>query len=274
MIISFSLDKTTEKNKRKGEKIRHMFETVKHVNCGRFIARDQWIHPTRTERTFEIIFMIDGEAHMREDNVEYHLKKDDVLVLLPHHLHTGIAYSYPASFYWLHYLDGPPLPFSSTHIKSPYHLSLLFKQLLHHTAQTPTGEAADYFTRLILLNIYDANTQSTNNALINRVTTWIQANDDRQLQANEVAEYFGYNVDHLSRLFRANLGKSLKQYLIDVKLDQIKNHLLNPRFTLTQIAMNTGFDDYKIFLKFFKYHEKMTPTKFRQIYTQTTINTK
>ena len=150
---------------------------------------------------------------------------------------------------------------------------MLFKQLLHQAAQTPTGEGPDYLTRLILMNVFDSNVQINNNALTNRVITWIQANNDRQLQAGEVAEYFGYNVDHLSRLFRSCFGKSLKQYLIDVKLDQIKHHLLNTNHTLTQIAINTGFTDYKIFLKFFKYHEKMTPTEFRKIYFQTIVNT-
>lgn len=29
------------------------------------------------------------------------------------------------------------------------------------------------------------------------------------------------------------------------------------------------FEEYKYFLKFFKYNEKMTPTEFRNIYTKT-----
>ena len=42
--------------------------------------------------------------------------------------------------------------------------------------------------------------------------------------------------------------------------------LLETEHTLAEVADLSGFTDYKLFLKFFKYHEGMTPTEFREVY--------
>ncbi|MBQ2780616.1 MAG: helix-turn-helix domain-containing protein [Clostridia bacterium] len=58
------------------------------------------------------------------------------------------------------------------------------------------------------------------------------------------------------------------------KILLIKNLLLNTNATLTEVASTCGFEEYKYFLKFFKYHENMTPTEFCNIYAKTHINNK
>lgn len=55
---------------------------------------------------------------------------------------------------------------------------------------------------------------------------------------------------------------------------QIKTLLITDELTLAQVATNTGFREYKYFLKFFKYHEGISPTQFLKIYPKTHINTK
>ena len=57
-------------------------------------------------------------------------------------------------------------------------------------------------------------------------------------------------------------------------MDHIKKLLLTGDMTLTQIASSTGFAEYKYFLKFFKYHEGITPTQFLASYPKTHINIK
>ena len=84
----------------------------------------------------------------------------------------------------------------------------------------------------------------------------------------------GYNADYISRLFKAHYGKSLKEYMSNVKIDYIKQLLLTSELPLSDVAYNAGFYDYKYFLKFFKYHEGITPTQFLKAYPKTHINKK
>ena len=41
-----------------------------------------------------------------------------------------------------------------------------------------------------------------------------------------------------------------------------------------RMAKAAGFDDYRAFLKFFRYHEGLTPTEFRNLYYNTHTNNK
>ena len=40
----------------------------------------------------------------------------------------------------------------------------------------------------------------------------------------------------------------------------------NEDYSLAEIADETGFTDYKLFLKFFRYHAGCTPSEFRKVY--------
>ena len=105
-----------------------------------------------------------------------------------------------------------------------------------------------------------------------RVREWVRINSDRRLDVGQIADHFGYNPDYLCRLIRANYGCSLKELIAEHKMNDIKKQLLNTDHTLLQIASDLGFADYKQFLKFFRYHQGMTPTEFRSVYYSTHTN--
>ena len=54
--------------------------------------------------------------------------------------------------------------------------------------------------------------------------------------------------------------------IVDRRMDYLKFLLTEREFTLTEIADRGGFADVKLFLKFFAYHEGITPTRFREVY--------
>jgi transcriptional regulator GlxA family with amidase domain len=96
-----------------------------------------------------------------------------------------------------------------------------------------------------------------------KIEEWIRINSDRPLSVSAVAEHFGYNEDYISKLFRRESGVGLKAYIDSMRLLRIKGLLSTTAFPLQKISDECGFEDYKAFLKFFTYHEGVTPTKFR-----------
>ena len=109
---------------------------------------------------------------------------------------------------------------------------------------------------------------------INSISEWIRNNGDKILKVLDIPDHLGYNADYLSRLFKKHYNISLKEYTDKVKIQEIKNMLLNSNQTLKEVAENCGFNDYKYFPKFFKYHEGMTPTEFYNTYSKIHINNK
>ncbi len=253
-----------------------MLESVRYVSGGKFISRGQWIHPDRIIDSYEVIFVIKGEVFINENGREYRLSENDLLILDPELRHFGYRESSDTSFYWMHWTCDTKL-FPDTkelNLSKPYNLSILFSQLLNYTFEKAPSEILDYTARLILGEIYFKSGNDGDIRIANTAADWIRANSDLQIKTSDVSRHFGYNSDYISRLFKRAYKKSLKEYIDEAKTEYIKNMLLNTSMTLNEISSSCGFKEYKYFLKFFKYHTKMTPTEFLGIYSGTHINIK
>jgi AraC-like DNA-binding protein len=252
-----------------------MLESVSHISCGKFISREEWIHPSRKEKTYEILFVTKGKVLIAEEEAEYSLGENEVLILEPKKKHFGTEKSRDTQFFWLHFSGLDAIPEGKKHLKieNSYNLLLLFKQILSYTIDHKPAEALDYLTRLILLELFCENLSFDSDYMVEKASAWIRANRDRAITVKDLARHFGYNEDYLNRSFKAHYGKPIKSYIDRERIGFIKQLLLEDALTLAEVAQKTGFQDYKYFLKYFKYHEGITPTEFKLTYSKTMINT-
>ena len=79
-----------------------------------------------------------------------------------------------------------------------------------------------------------------------------------------MCEYLNYSRDYISKLFLSSYGITIKKYIDNKKIAISKQLLLTSKMSLGQISAALGFDDAGQFYKFFKYHEKISPTEFRE----------
>ena len=253
-----------------------MFENVVCCGAGKFVSHGEWCHSERIIHSHEIIFVLSGTVYIAEGDTFYELKQNDLLLLDPMRRHFGYKRSSETSFYWLHFTGGPEIPSALKYqsIADSYNLSLLFRQLMHYRTENHSSESLDYVTRLILMDCFFNQKQAHTNRLVKEASAWIYANRDIPLKVTQVAEHFNYNPDYINRLFKANCGKSVKEYINHIKIEYIKTLLLTSDLPLMDVAGAAGVSDYKYFLKFFKYHEGMTPSQFLNAYPGTHLNKK
>lgn len=255
-----------------------MNESIHYQMAGHFSSRGEWLHPRRKMNTYEYIFLTQGRAYIEEDGKKYALGEGELLLLEPELEHSGFEKSLePVSFFWMHFYGQVSRELLPKHIKPECasRLTVLFRQLLHYSNSSDyPALAADLVTRLILTEICAefAKREAPTPSLYVRVCEWCRTNSDRKLTATEVADHFGYNKDYLNRMFAKYGGSGLKEYINDRRMELIRAKLLTDGLTLKQIAEISGFDDYKDFLKFFRYHEGITPTEYRNLYYKTHTN--
>ena len=270
---------STTKNVEKGRKS-DLFEDVRFDAAGKFTSRGEWIHPSITIPTTEIIIVTDGHFRLDEDGNVYTLSPGDVIFLSPLTPHKGIEVTKDkVSFYWIHmYGFDPDSELASAKhfsLREPHHVSILCRQLLHYCSTSDNTEITDH---LLLVLLHELAIQSrpydSENALVAKMVEWIRINSDRKITPGSVAEKFGYNEDYITRLFKKHYGEGVKVQINEQKLGRIRRLLLESDMTLAQIADAAGFSDYKLFLKFFKYHTDMTPSEFRQVYYAIHTNNK
>ena len=253
-----------------------MFENVKNCDVGKFVSTGKWIHPDRTIDSYEIIFVTKGEVYINEDGINYHIKPDELLVLQPYLHHYGYKTSTNTEFFLLHWYGGSDITPNIKHrrIENPYIISLYLRQLLVARVSQKSTEGMDYLTRLILIEIYSHSNPSTVSHTAEKIAAWIKANCHTFITETQIAKQFGYNPDYLNRLFKSSFSKTIKQYMNEKRMEHIKGLMLGNDLTLKEIAYRSGFTEYKYFLKFFKYHENITPTEFYKLYAKTYINSR
>ncbi|MDO5668222.1 MAG: AraC family transcriptional regulator [Alcaligenaceae bacterium] len=98
---------------------------------------------------------------------------------------------------------------------------------------------------------------------INAKKTLIKLSQEPQVSLDEVANALGVSSRHLTRIF-ARHGLSPIKWLWDYRLDQAYNLIKkNPKLSMTEIALNTGFNDSAHFSKAFSKKFGISPSRIK-----------
>ena len=95
---------------------------------------------------------------------------------------------------------------------------------------------------------------------------YIEANySDATLNVNALSEHFDRPAPFVSRYFKEMNGTNLTQYIHKVRLEHVKEKLLQDE-KLETIAVTCGFGSLRSFLRIFKQYEGVTPTQYRELH--------
>lgn len=88
----------------------------------------------------------------------------------------------------------------------------------------------------------------------------------RQLAVSEfLAQEFGMSYSVISRLFSAEEGRTIENYLINLRVERVKELIRYRQMTLAEIADEAGYSSVAHLSRMFKRITGMTPTDFRNI---------
>ena len=245
--------------------------------AGLFQIDGEWIHPERTEDSFEIIYVTRGEVYMSYGDTEVHAKEGELFILPPHVPRKGTRKTCNVGFYWVHFRtpDGS-LPFETRFFEN-FENSYLFKELLH-SCNLPV-KPEPLINAVLMHIIAELCRLSEENAgrydsTAERIYEWIRINSYADLTVSAVARQFGYSSDHISRICKANYKMSAGELIDRFLILRAKKRLSNTSKYVKEIAAELRFRDDKAFIGYFKYHEGMTPTDFRNRYGKLYMNNK
>lgn len=163
---------------------------------------------------------------------------------------------------------------------------LFFNQLLHiykEKKQYYSKTTRDYWATMLLLELHQLsyhhwlieNDQHKERKLT-QITEWIKANSHHPITYDTVATQFNYNKkNYLNRYFKSKkIGVTINHYIHIERIEKKAKELLyRTDKTIKEIAYTVGYtDEKKYFLKMFKKHENITPSRYRNIYYNTCIN--
>lgn len=98
---------------------------------------------------------------------------------------------------------------------------------------------------------------------IEKTITYIHQNyGDPTLDNTAISQYVGISTNHLSFLFKDQLGTTIHKYVTHIRIEQAKIRILAGDQTLTAIAEQVGFSSIYLFSRSFKAHVGVKPSMF------------
>ena len=96
-----------------------------------------------------------------------------------------------------------------------------------------------------------------------KVFEFIEANFHRPLELKEVAANLGYSPAYLTNLVRQKTGRTVKQWIIERRMNKARQLLLDTEQAIAQIATDTGYTDTGYFIRQFKQIHGTSPNIWR-----------
>lgn len=268
--------------------------------CGKFKSPSpEWMHLTRRLIDFELMLVTEGTLYIASNENKYTVKKGEYLLMKP----TDLQYGHQASdctFYWFHFTynnnyNDPVLihDYDEKAISDISHLLIpekgtlslaeriiiLMKQLQDSAKRYGDTTLNQYLASAILSELSnqsylfqrhgDINQQ---HQLYNDICDYITLHISENIKVSEVASYFGYNKKYLPSFFRKHSGITVKQYILQTKMEFAKAELTDTNHSISQVAYNIGFNDVHNFSIAFKKITGLSPSDYRNSYNKRNLN--
>ena len=123
-----------------------------------------------------------------------------------------------------------------------------------------------FFYEMLMGNYITPADKEENKSLasIKKILDYINLNYSQSLTAAELTALSNYSEYYFMKLFKQYTGKTLIAYINDLRIEKAKPMLLHSDSSVTEIALEVGFNNTSYFIKKFQQATGMSPHKFRR----------
>ena len=100
---------------------------------------------------------------------------------------------------------------------------------------------------------------------IHGITDYLYEHYSENLSLPQLAEHFALSPSYLSRSFKKAAGLGLREYLVNLRIQQACELLLSTSLSVTEIADRCGFNDSNYFGDAFKKATGLSPRDYRRL---------
>lgn len=242
---------------------------------------------------YEIFFLLSGKCRFLLKDTVYCIEKGDLIFISPGELHRAVYSSGDNCEIFMIYfskehidrkaLSTPAASRSLQEIRSfmgsiPVLYQEDFINLLNriHAENAKIDEYSESFMncylqeallmlmRYSVMNEEDPQLLNSRDAAILMATKYIYKNYKKPLSLEEVSAQAALSPTYFSKKFKQVTGMGFKEYLNFVRLKHAQTALLTTGNTITDIALENGFNDSNYFKDLFKKVYGKSPREFRK----------
>ena len=99
-----------------------------------------------------------------------------------------------------------------------------------------------------------------------QILTYLSQNYQYNVSMQEVADMCGMNYYRFSRFFNKTTNRNFNEYLLEMRLNCAQKKLLQSDKSVSEIAMECGFEYVSYFIQKFKHKNGITPREYQKKY--------
>ena len=108
------------------------------------------------------------------------------------------------------------------------------------------------------------NDTSGRNTVEKEMVSYIQQNYTGTISLKEFGEQFHLSEKYISRYFKEHFHITLSQYVTYLRLEHAKQLLQDTDIPITEIALQSGYQNVSYFIRSFKKTYEVSPLKYRK----------
>lgn len=105
--------------------------------------------------------------------------------------------------------------------------------------------------------------QGNSSYIVNRALSFMKEHYHEDINLKIVADHLYVSIWHLSKVIKKETGSNFVDILNNIRIEEAKKVLTNPKYKIYEIAEIVGFNDVPYFTKLFKKITGITPVEFK-----------
>lgn len=235
-------------------------------------------YPPHLHPYVEIVYVLEGTIDIVVNDISHSLNVGDIAVCFPNDIHS---FSSKVSSKILLFLFSPQITGSyfskrmDKTLENPFiqneliddgisSLFLMLKEefnncnnryVIKGLLYTILGKLDRYFTFKEISYSY--------NSVIQNVLRYIELHYNENISLDGIAKALGFSKFYLSRIFSQKIGYQFNDYINRLRINKAEKLLSETELSITNIALECGFESQRNFNRSFKKLTSLTPTEFR-----------
>lgn len=241
---------------------------------GHLYADQEWNFPESTAPYNRLYLILDGEASIIGEKGEIPLKKGN-MYLIPMDSKYHLLCKKHMEKYYIHFnmsiIPGKDL-FENIRTCMSAPLDMGKAQRIMELISRRTISDAVECQAILMGMVSDMITQVSSNLeedmtvlmRYKELYHYLHTSCTSTTTTGQLADYLGISVHTLAKHFKRDTGYTLKNYIDKKLMQRAKQYLLLSKMRMYEIADALEFTDPFYFSKYFKRHEGVSPTTYRQ----------
>lgn len=100
--------------------------------------------------------------------------------------------------------------------------------------------------------------------LVSRVKAYINENYAKNISLDDVSRMVDISPYYFSKLFKQEVGENFIEYVTGVRMKHARHLLEDPKYSIKEVCVMSGYGDPNYFSRIFKKYEGMTPSEYRE----------